>query len=75
MSKRPPTPMRVEHVQARVIMIYENRNDDEAAHCMEDTLFEDVLRAIAKGTNIYHARNLANAALKSTEIPFKRLCS
>lgn len=47
--------------------------DDEAAHSMEDELFIDVLKAIAKGSR--QAKALAREALKSKALQFPRHCS
>ncbi len=47
--------------------------DDEAAHSMEDDLFQDVLRAIAGGNA--NPAELANLALTSCNIHFNRWCA
>jgi hypothetical protein len=47
--------------------------DDEKAHGMEDALWQDVLRAIAKGSR--KSRVLAREALKTLQIKFPRHCS
>ncbi len=50
-------------------------DDYEAAHGLEDTLYENVLRAIAEGTHQEHPSSLAREALKSKQIEFERVCS
>lgn len=60
---------RVEAIQQKVLI----QEDDEAAHSLEDTLYVDLLRAIADSSCEYapHARE----ALKATEINFARWCA
>ena len=60
-------------VKERVAVIEDMMGDFEAAHGAEDSLFEDVLRAIANGTN--KPKELAAEALKSKLIDFGRHCA
>ena len=65
--------MKVEEVKARVESIENTKYDDEVAHSMEDALWQDVLEAIAKGSQDSQA--LAEEALKTTKIKFARWCA
>lgn len=65
--------MTVVDVIASVAEIEAIKMDDEAAHGKEDSLREDVLRAIADGHP--DARGLAVEALKTSEINFSRWCA
>ena len=71
----PKPTLTVEAVTERVDEIELNYKDPEAAHIMEDGLYEQILRVIAAGTNQYHAQKLCRAALQSKEIKFGRHCS
>lgn len=66
-------PLTVAAVRARVEDIRASAGDDEAAHGMEDQLFESVLRAVADG----HPQSvaMAKAALRSLELDFERWCA
>jgi len=66
---RKATRMTPRSVQARIRQIKETMDDPENAHGMEDSLWEDVLQAIADGT-VEDPVALARAALKSTELDF-----
>ncbi len=55
------------------IQFQADHNDFEAAHHLEDTLYEDVLRTIVEGHQ--DPVLLAIYALKSQKIEFKRACS
>ena len=61
-------------VESVVRTISRMSKDAEAAHGLEDTLHQDVLKAIAEGRTP-DARALAKAALKSQDISFGRFCS
>lgn len=60
----------VDEVKRRVAAIEQDKNDDEAAHGSEDTLWENVLEAIAEGNPDGQA--LAIEALKTRAIDFAR---
>lgn len=62
----------VDEVEAEVERIGTMSRDYEAAHGAEDSLYEDVLKAIAKGCNQFHAQKLAKAALKTKKLSFPR---
>jgi hypothetical protein len=62
-----------EEVALRVESVRRRAGDDEAAHSDEDRLWEDVLRAIAAGTE--NPAALASAALKTQDIDFNRWCA
>lgn len=65
----------VEDVKARVKEIKEKvKNDPNLAHSMEDNLFEDVLKAIAK-EKCDDPAALAKEAVKTTKFKFERMCS
>ena len=59
-------------VKRRVKDIKINADDYEGAHNMEDSLHQDVLRAIADGAE--NAAELAKEALKTKKIGFSRYC-
>lgn len=58
-------------VNKRVEAIKAIAYDDEGAHAMEDTLWQEVLEAIANGL-CDHPGDLADAVLKTTSIKFAR---
>lgn len=60
-------------VQRVVHNIEEERWDDEAAHAMEDRLYEDVFRMIALGVDA--PEQYAKAVLKTKKIDFERWCA
>ena len=60
-------------VEAEVQIINDIRGDDEAAHSREDRLRQEVLEAIAEGSE--DAQDLATAVLKTSEIKFTRWCA
>ncbi len=60
-------------VRDRVEQIRLKAGDDEAAHSMEDSLRDDVLKAIAYGAP--EPESLAYEALKTSEIEFARWCA
>ena len=62
--------MNVAEVQKRVAAIRASADDDEGAHCDEDTLHRDVLKAIAAGAE--DAPGLASAVLETQDIEFGR---
>lgn len=66
--------MTISEVRFRIEQIQKLKGQDiEKAHGMEDDLFQDVLRAIAKGSK--KARALAQEALKSLQIEMSRHCA
>lgn len=62
-----------EIVQARIDAMWSVQNDPEAAHAEEDTLYRDVLNAIATG-QFYgiEAAQLARLALETQRMKFPR---
>ncbi len=62
--------MDVQEVQRQVARIREMADDNESAHAKEDSLWANVLEAIAGG--ISDSDGLASAALKTKEITFSR---
>lgn len=62
--------MTVEDVLKRVEAIKNIAGDDECAHSAEDSLWEDVLVAIAQGAP--NAQELARVALNTTDIELER---
>ena len=67
--------MKLEEVTTRVANVQRLAWDDfEAAHAAEDDLWEDVLTAIANG-EAYQLSELAEEALKTKRIVFKRPCA
>jgi len=67
--------MEVIDVINRIAEIDEVKRDYEKAHSLEDSLRQDVLKAIARGRDPVKMRQLARTALKSTEIEFFRFCA
>lgn len=65
--------MTVKQIEKRLEEIKASCEDYEHAHSEEDSLFEDVLKAIARGHQ--GAAELAKAALKSKKIDFTRYCA
>lgn len=61
-------------VIARVTAIRALKSDDEAAHAAEDSLYRDVLVAIAAG-NAEEPVGVARIALGTQRIKFKRHCA
>lgn len=57
-------------VALRLKKIHDMRGDDEMAHMEEKALWEDVLRAIAEGSDC--AQDLARLALLTERISFSR---
>jgi hypothetical protein len=64
----------VEEVLRRVKAIRDIAEDDESAHIAEDSLYEDVLTAIATGKCL-GPEACARAALKTKALRFSRWCS
>jgi len=64
----------VEEIKERVREIEQHAMDFEQAHALEDRLYADVLRAIAKGGHPWPAA-LAKAALETKAIKFARSCA
>ncbi|MGG1419074.1 hypothetical protein ABE220_09385 [Bacillus subtilis] len=65
--------MTKEDVLEEVERIWKSAGDDEIAHSMEDSLYLNVLMAIATGAE--NASELAEAALNTQDIDFQRWCS
>lgn len=63
----------VDAVNEAVTEIAACAGDDEGAHSYEDSIRDDVLRAIAAGAP--NAAELAAAVLKTGEIDFARWCA
>jgi hypothetical protein len=61
-------------VRERVEAIREAAEDDEFAHGLEDSLYEDILRAIADGRCLDPVA-CATEALKTRDINFARWCA
>jgi hypothetical protein len=66
--------MNIDEVRRRVAEIEAERANDEMAHCKEDELHQDVLRAIADGT-CDDPVACAAAALETEKIEFARRCA
>lgn len=64
--------MNIEQIKETIAQINEIKSDYEAAHSMEDELFQDVLRAIANFDDEDDPRELAREALKSLDLDFAR---
>mgnify|MGYP001574831754 CR=1 FL=1 len=58
--------MTVDDVEAKLVQIEQVLDDTEAAHCLEDDLHVEVLRAIGEGAD--NAQDLAKSALKTLEL-------
>ena len=68
-----PLPFTIRTVRAALRLISESREDDEAAHGMQDRLFRQTLRAIAEGDlSLAESRALASETLKVDDIEFSR---
>lgn len=65
--------MNIDQIRNRVRHIDNLRRDNEAAHSEEDTLYTDVLEAIADGSP--NAAALAEEALRTKNIDFARWCA
>lgn len=65
--------MTLSEVKDTVIAITEHKDDFEVAHCMEDSLYENVLKAIVAGNP--EAQVMAQEALKTKQIDFARYCA
>ena len=62
--------MDIQEIIKRIKRIKEKAGDSEVAHGIEDTLYLDVLEAIAAGAE--NAKELATEALKAKSIAFER---
>lgn len=62
--------MDLSNVEEQIALISAASGDDERQHGLEDSLYEDVLKAIAEGAP--NASELAAAALKTKEMEFCR---
>jgi hypothetical protein len=60
----------VAEIHAAIVRVAGKVRDPEMAHQLEDRLYQDVLAAIALGAD--NAKELAEAALKCSEIRFRR---
>ena len=67
--------MTLTEARARVEVIRDIADDDEAAHAREDALHQDVLAWIALNANDDSCRELARIALTTLEIRFSRWCA
>jgi hypothetical protein len=65
----------IKSIRDRIAQIEKVKDDFERAHSEEDSLHQDVLRAISRGRDPAKMRQLAREALKSTEIDFFRFCA
>jgi hypothetical protein len=65
--------MTVAEVQRLVAVLKNDAHDDELAHLNEDTLRHAVLVAIAEGAP--NAAELAEAALRTSDVKFARWCA
>ena len=66
--------MTPQEVRDRVDRIRDEKGDPELAHGAEDSLWADVLKAIAAGAK-GRSRDLATEALKTKDISFGRWCA
>lgn len=66
--------MNVQWVKEKISEIKKVRRDPEAAHCLEDSLHEDVLEAIAAGS-CDDPVGCAKEALMTRDISFPRWCA
>lgn len=57
-------------VEEQIALIRAASGDDERQHVLEDSLYEDILKAIAEGAP--NAAELAAAALKTKSMDFGR---
>lgn len=70
--------MTPDDVKARVNALrvtWEQTQDEERCHAIEDGLYQDVLEAIAGGPPSFWGAELAREALKTAEIRFPRHCA
>jgi hypothetical protein len=65
--------MNVSDVEAAIEEIRSEGSDYEKAHGMEDSLYVEVLQAIADGASNSH--ELARAVLKTKKMSFDRHCA
>lgn len=71
----PETVMTLDDINERLDAIRAVVRDYETAHALEDSLHQDVLRAIADGTIKVMYREAAALALTSGDIKFPRYCA
>lgn len=62
----------LEQIEQRVDALRANHRDDEGAHITEDGIHTLALGCIARGITGPAAQRIAQAALKTREIPFAR---
>lgn len=67
--------MKLSEVKETVKQIGELSEDFEAAHCVEDALYEAVLRQILHCKDLDEAKRFARAALKTQKLDFDRYCA
>jgi hypothetical protein len=66
--------MTTDDVRMRVEEIRAHATDDECAHSLEDSLYDDLMRAIATG-QCTDAAGCAEIALTTKDIDFARWCA
>ena len=66
--------MKLEEIRKRVSEIYSERDDDESAHSLEDSLHENFIKYIAK-TGTKEQRKMAKEILRTSEFDFARWCA
>ena len=64
----------IEEIKQSVQDIYEMREDDESAHSMEDSLYQEFINHIVETDN-GALGDMAREVLKTREIEFKRWCA
>lgn len=62
------------YVEGIIKEIMEISGDDEMAHSLEDTLYQNIIAAIAN-EEIVDAKKCCELALKSADIDFARWCA
>ncbi len=65
--------MNIEEIQYRIKAINEISHDDEAAHSLEDRLYEDFIKHVSKRKD--KIGNMARQILATQEIDFSRWCA
>jgi hypothetical protein len=61
------------YLDSKIKEIENNRNDDEAAHSLEDSLHEECFKMIVKYKE--YAIEIASKALSTSKISFSRWCA
>ena len=68
--------MTFDEILTRLGKIHDSAGDPEAAHALEDRLYVDVLRAIARGSvAVEDVQMIAGGALIATTYDFPRWCA